>query len=79
MALWAMCLFVFPIQREMAESMTSLLSGLPAMILAGWAYQIHAILHLAGDQQFGINVSRINKMLLREHLLLVSGRVNSWY
>jgi len=43
--------------------MASLFSRLPAMILAGRAHQIHSILRLTGDQQFRINVSRIDKVL----------------
>jgi len=39
------------------------------MILAGGAHQIDAILRLAGNQQFGSNISRIDKMLLREQVV----------
>lgn len=41
------------------------------MVLAGRAHQIHLILRLAGHQQFGINVTRINQMLLGEQVVLL--------
>ena len=69
LALRAIRLFVVPIQREVAERIARLLAGRPSMILAGGAHQIDAILRLAGNQQFGSNISRIDKMLLREQVV----------
>jgi hypothetical protein len=47
------------------------------MILAARSKQVHTRVRLAGNQPFGIHVSRIDTLLLRKPCLLVSGLIKS--
>ena len=56
-------LFVFPVNREIGESIAVLFSCLPPIILGGRPHQLYLIYRLAGNQRFGIRISSIYEMV----------------
>src|SRR5260370_31084448 len=66
-----MSLFMFPVNREIGQSITVLFPCLPSIILRGGTHQIYLILFLAGDQRFRIRISSIYEMPFWEQVPLV--------
>jgi hypothetical protein len=60
-----------PIEVKLARLKAHLLQGLPFDIGARGAYQINTIILLTAVQQLGINIARIDDMLLGQQFLLL--------
>jgi hypothetical protein len=55
-------LLLLPVDHKMAGIESLSRSSLPSVIRPGRAYQVHAVLALTGDEQFGIQVAGIDNV-----------------
>ncbi len=65
------CLLLCPIDGKVAGIEASVLTGLPAIVFAGWSHQVKLVVALALHQELGVDRARIHNMLGRQELLAV--------